>query len=473
MNELRTDIDESAVLTEHFILKRNQALKELALFKDKIRSEEDPSLANRRQNLENEYQQTLVQLKELTRRYQDLDQNRQSNQEEMNQMNDLYKQLEGELHDLILGNIRLECNLRTIEEQTLLKKAVYETEKAELVNEKVQQEQLYTNELDKAIDDIKRDFQALLKTNKVTLENAYTERIEQVKTQISTYQSAKEQQAPLAMRASIESSHSELKEIEKTRDAIESDYRPLLDLYMAKQREKNGIDDERVRLDTEYNRLITEINQISESIEVGKQYWFSVRFELETYRRLLDLQSSNSTLVSNHHVITNGKAEHVIVDVPRSTNTQKLTSQRAISKTGKTNEKAVTARASEEGSILTCSLVSGNFDIDQVQAGFISINNASTNCVDQPLKGWTIVRTVNDEQETSYQFPDSYTLKARTRVRVYSNKVENSGSSTVANSRMIATSVPAWASSGQGDNVKITLLDDKGINRAQYSEAWQ
>jgi hypothetical protein len=132
MDELRNDIDESAVLTEHFILKRNRVLKELALLKDKIRTEEDQSYANRRQALEIEYQQTLIQLKDLTRRYEDLEKSSQTNQIELNQMNDLYKKLEDELHDLILNNIRLECNLRTIEEKTLLTKAIYETEKAEL-----------------------------------------------------------------------------------------------------------------------------------------------------------------------------------------------------------------------------------------------------------------------------------------------------------------------------------------------------
>jgi len=132
MDELRNDIDESAVLTEHFILKRNRALKELALLKDKIRIEEDRSYANRRQTLENEYKQTLIQLKDLARRSEDLEKLSQTSQIEMNQMNDLYNKLEDELHDLLLNNIRLECNLRTIEEKTLLTKAIYETEKTEL-----------------------------------------------------------------------------------------------------------------------------------------------------------------------------------------------------------------------------------------------------------------------------------------------------------------------------------------------------
>ena len=125
----------------------------------------------------------------------------------------------------------------------------------------------------------------------------------------------------------------------------------------------------------------------------------------------------------------------------------------------------------EEGSIIICRLVLlGKFDIDQVQAGFISINNAANNCVDQLLKGWTLTRVVNDGEEFSYQFPENYVLKARTRVRVYSNKVDQTGGS---NGRLVASAIPAWASTGQGENVKILLLDEKGINRAQYTETWQ
>jgi len=132
MDELRNEVDESAVLTEHFIRKRNRTLKELVLLKDKIRTEEDHSYANRRQTLENEYKQTLIQLKDLTRRFEDLEKISQTNKIDMDQMNDLYNKLEDELHEIVLNNIRLECNLRTIEKQILLTKAIYETEKNEL-----------------------------------------------------------------------------------------------------------------------------------------------------------------------------------------------------------------------------------------------------------------------------------------------------------------------------------------------------
>ena len=339
----------------------------------------------------------------------------------------------------------------------------------------MKQQQFYTNELDQAIGDIKADFQILLKSNKVMLENAYTERIEQVKTQISSYQQSKEQEASLAPRASIETLHTDLKQSEKVRDDIDKEYRPLLDLYVAKQKEKNSIDEERARLDLEYNRLMGEINQITEAIEVGKRYWFSVHFELETYRRLLDLQISNPIL-NNHHVLSNGKEEHAVVEEQTLSHLvgKKLDSQRAISKTGKTREKkACATSACQEGSLLICHLILGKFDLDQVQAGFVSINNASENCVDQSLKGWSLVRTINDGEESTYQFPDSYVLKARTRVRVYSNKVENAGGSSVANSRLIASAVPSWTSTGQNDNVKILLVDEKGNTRATYTETWQ
>lgn len=127
----------------------------------------------------------------------------------------------------------------------------------------------------------------------------------------------------------------------------------------------------------------------------------------------------------------------------------------------------------EEGSILKCNIILGKFDIDQVQAGFISINNSATNCVDQPLKGWSLVRSINDGPENVFQFPDSYILRAKTRVRVYSNKAENIGNNGLAQGRQIATSIPSWTGTSQGDNVKIILLDEKGVNRAQYSETWQ
>lgn len=336
-----------------------------------------------------------------------------------------------------------------------------------LANEQIKQQQFYTNELDKAIEDIKRDFQNLLKTNKVTLENAYTERIEQVKTQILTYEANKQQETPMTSRISRESLHEELKQTEKVRDTIENEYRPLIDIYLSKQKEKNQIDEERFRLDNEYNRLINEINQITEAIELGKQHSFSVHFELETYRRLLDLETKK--FYSNH--LVNGKVENGISEKQTTPiiNTKKIETQRSISKSGEIKTIDETSH-SNEGSILIYRLILGKFDIDQVQVGFISINNAAKDCIDQPLKGWTLVRTLNNDDEQKFQFPETYILKAKTRVRVYSNKTENNSS---IQGRLIASNISAWASAGQGDNVKIILLDEKGINRAEYCETWQ
>jgi len=340
--------------------------------------------------------------------------------------------------------------------------------------------------LDKAIGDIKRDFQVLLQNNKAILENAYTERIEQVKTQISAIEANKQKEAPLAStRVSVENLREELKETEKARDNIENEYRPLIDTYLAKQKEKTQIDEERFRLDNEYNRLINEINNLTEAIEIGKQYWFSVHFELETYRRLLDLETNRSSVVNLQETpLSNGTAEEEPVNEPEQqapqqqqqqqtiTSKKTDTQQRSISKTGE--KKAFNRNISLcEGSLLTCNTVLGKFDIDQVQAGFISINNAATNCIDQPLKGWSISRSVNEQQEHTFQFPDTYILKARTRVRVYSNKAVDTGNSSAIQGRLVATAIPAWASTGQGENVKIILFDEKGINRAQYTETWQ
>ncbi|CAF4133622.1 unnamed protein product [Rotaria socialis] len=494
MNELRTEIDESAVLTEHFIIKHDRALKELALLKDKIRTEEDNSYVKRRPLLENEYQQTSVQLQELKRSYEDLEKIAQASKNQMNLMNDLYKKLEDELHDLTLNNIRLQNNLRTIEEQILFKKATYETEKAELGNEQTKQKQFYADELGKAIEDIKHDFQILLKHNKALLENSYADRMEQAKTQLLAYETTKQQQQqPLvATRASIDTLQNELKQVEKVRQDIDNEYRPLVDLYLIKQKEKNQTDEERIRLDNEYNRLANDVNHLTQAIEVGKQYWFSVHFELETYRKLLDLETSKSlptinnnnnnnnnsttSVITNnnkHVVLSNGKDEHIPIEEPRQIVTvKKPEAQRAISKSGEIKGRN-TKNAFEEGSIFICNIILGKFDIDQVQAGFISINNAATHCVDQPLKGWTLVHTINNGPECCFQFADTYVLRARTRVRVYSNKVENIGNSAVANARLVAPSISAWTNTNQGDNVKIVLLDDKGINRAQYSETWQ
>ena len=203
-----------------------------------------------------------------------------------------------------------------------------------IANEQIQQQIFYNNELDNAISDIKRDFQALLTTNKVILENAYTERIEQMKAQAAAATAAA-QLTSSTPKASMESLELELKQVETERNAIENEYRRLLELELNAQKERSTMNEESARLDLEYSRLLDEINQLTEAIEIGKQYWFSVHFELETYRRLLDLQMSSLSL-NNHVGLVNGKEEHLQTqEPPQIIQTKKTESQRIISKTGR------------------------------------------------------------------------------------------------------------------------------------------
>ena len=131
MDDLRYELDESTALMGHFVLKHNQALKQLKLFKDKIRTE-DLSYGNRRQELENEYQQTSILLNEMKFHYEDLEKSIQANKTEIKEMHDLCNNLENELHDVVLNNARLQSNLRSIREKILLIKAIYEAKKVEL-----------------------------------------------------------------------------------------------------------------------------------------------------------------------------------------------------------------------------------------------------------------------------------------------------------------------------------------------------
>ena len=137
--------------------------------------------------------------------------------------------------------------------------------------------------------------------------------------------------------------HDELEQIEKVRENIENEYRSLTDLYLNKQKEKQKNDEERIYLDNEYNRLINEINYLTEAIDSGKRHWFSVRFELETYRRLLDLEITKPVEKNNHISIPNGTEEKGMCKQQRQSLTVKRSNlQRSISKTGeikRTNNK--------------------------------------------------------------------------------------------------------------------------------------
>jgi len=105
--------------------------------------------------------------------------------------------------------------------------------------------------------------------------------------------------------------------------------------------------------------------------------------------------------------------------------------------------------------------------IDQVdpQGNFIVIENSGAAGKDQEMKGWTIRRKVDLKEDIIYKFPDTYVLKARSRVRILSR----TASKTSISDRevLVAEGVQTW---GVGTNMSTRLLDAGGEEKALLNQ---
>lgn len=84
------------------------------------------------------------------------------------------------------------------------------------------------------------------------------------------------------------------------------------------------------------------------------------------------------------------------------------------------------------------------------------------------MKGWTLRRKVDGNNEIVYKFPDTYVLKSRSRVRILSRTA--SRSSVSEREVLSADGIQSW---GTGTVMVTRLFDGNGEEKALFSQKFQ
>ena len=112
----------------------------------------------------------------------------------------------------------------------------------------------------------------------------------------------------------------------------------------------------------------------------------------------------------------------------------------------------------------------GPIAIDQVdpQGNFIVIENAGSTGKDQDMKDWTLRRKVDSKDDIVYKFPDTFILKSRSRVRIFSRNA--SRGSINDREALVADGVQTW---GSGTVMVTRLIDANGEEKALFNQKLQ
>jgi len=314
-------------------------------------------------------------------------------------------------------------------------KAVHEEERNELASLgtlPIDVSQFYRTELTRAIADIKNDFEALSQAQRRELEEYYRIKTEEIREQ-SAAQKLKMEEARRSGSVEVMDLTSLKSMLSESRDlygSLQKEYAELSNHLRQLEEDFEQISSEHSRAQLERERELAELRAQAEAreqaISAVLENTVSLRFEINTYRRLLDVEQMHYEKV---------------VETPEIS-TKKMTVQKS-------------AR--------------GPIAIDQVdpQGNFIVIENAGSPGKDQDMKGWSIRRKIDAKPEIVYKFPDNFVLKARSRIRILS-RTASTGS--VNEKETLKSDVQSW---GTGITMGTRLLDGSGEEKALFNQKFQ
>jgi len=258
---------------------------------------------NKMAGLEYLYQENQVELDLLRRQMHDAESDIEKYKKEVVRLNEDLARLLSDLDQETLKRVKLENEKQTLEEQIPFLNAIHEQEMAELksmqAGSHIDPAQFYRHELERAIRDIRGDFEDLSEQQKRELEEWY-----KIKTEEITQQAAK-REALEALNVKTESTdnlksafHDSQQEYANLKQ-VNADlcYRlSQLEEELDSVRRENGLTlDQRDRDISEMRQRLQELMNDYDELMNNKA---SLEFEINTYRRLLESEETRTTRLS-------------------------------------------------------------------------------------------------------------------------------------------------------------------------------
>ncbi|CAF0917683.1 unnamed protein product [Didymodactylos carnosus] len=395
---------------------------------------------NRFQMLKQQLEGSGSELDTLRNRFEEKKTEIERSKAEVKRLLEQLENLKNEFDNESMARVMIQNELQTLEEQLAFMKAVHEEERNELATLgtlPIDVSQFYRTELTRAIADIKSDFEALSSAQRHELEEYYRIKTEEIKEQAAE-QRRKIDEAKRDGKVEVMDLTSLKTVLNENRDnysKLQTEHSELANYLRQMEEDLERIQAEQQRAQSERERELAELRQNIDAREAAiagvLENNVSLRFEINTYRRLLEVEEGHIKRVTGGTGVTE-------VQVQQST-------------------KKMTVQKSAKGPI----------SIEQVdpQGNFIVVENQGSSGKDQPMRGWSLKRRI-DQQEIIYQFPSDFVLKSRHRIRIFAR----TASRDADRDSLVADGVQTW---GIGKTMLTSLLDERGEEKAQFNQKFQ
>ncbi|CAF0782542.1 unnamed protein product [Adineta steineri] len=445
--------------------------------------------------LQQELNMSIQELENITDRF-----NRQLellDQQRTNLAN-FHNELDGLQNELMthqLESITVESELQTLKELIAFEDALYQAQREELLSittPLLDVSNFYRNELTRAILDIRQDFDVLQQSQAIELEEYYRMKTEHLQQEVAEDNERKRLLNMTNETVDKSLQTSSWKDLNNIYQQLKIDNYQLQGNLDAMSDDLAKIQEEHIRereiLDRELNQLRDELSIKQEAIDNMLGNNISLRFELSTYRRLLNSEEQRLNRLDQQQQLTNSSAltsSSLSSPPPRppppppssppppppssssrppppppppssSSSSIRPNQYDPVRRESNLTVQKMAIKKASQGPIIFDSV---DFAHDCV---IIIYDRYAGN--EESLGNW-IIRHENDQQAPQiYQFPSSFVLRPRQTVRIVSKLGSQSIKS--GNDVLIADQIDTW---GQGQVVITRLIDANRLEKANIT----
>jgi len=472
LNDLRASIDLATVDKAKAEIRSKRAEYDLLFYK-KLADEanqwtqQDKLKIN---SLESTIEENQRELQHLQRLMQDLMNDIEKYRNEMKHLYEEISRLLIELDQETLARIKIENEKQTLEEQIPFLSAIHEQEMNELRNLSspnigIDPTTFYKNELQRAIREIRNDFENLSKSQRSELEEYYRIKTDEI---VQQAQKQKQQQNNQLqnqensnqIRISINETKKEMFDLQQNYNDHLQQMSQLESKLETLKRENGDLIDGREREILELRSRLNDLMAAYDEIVSNKS---SLEFEINTYRRLLeseeahvkkvkDVKTSSSSITTTT-TTTNISRHNQDLYQPTPPPPPPVRPTIVDTRINQTEMQAKTTfQRSAKGPI--------NIDECSPDGKYIQLANTSKN-KDIDLTGWRLLRKVDNSPEISYSLPSNFKLASGKYVKIHAR---GQGKERLPYDLVLPTH-DSW---GVGVSVVTRLLNEQNEEKATH-----
>ncbi|CAF0863780.1 unnamed protein product [Rotaria sordida] len=397
----------------------------------------------KREQLKLEYEHSCAELAALQKSYKQVEDQLKSLLNQREEYLNEIDQLNDQSYKATIDRIKLDLQVQTLREEIPFLNDVH----AHLINEfeqlkptnGIDTQLFYRQELEKAIRDIRRDFETLHSAQRKEMEEYYNVKIEEIQNDAKKLLPLQSRQDELVkITEQIKAAKFDLNDSQKLLINEKEKYKELQERLAKLEEEHYYIRDQRTDASDSINKDLAlaqeRIQQLTSEIDTILRSNITLESEINVYRRLLDSETNR---------LAHQPVEQILPPEP-----------------------APPSFGSELGKVFNKKIKKGPIAIKDCtpDGKCITLENSS-NDKDVDVSNWTLKRRVEGSPDISYTLPYGLVMKRGSEMKIFARSAQNAHHRPPF--EVVNDKLDSW---GMGTECETRLFNEQGEERASHSQ---